>query len=95
MSKTCQCSPTKCECAVCGGSLSVGADVSIDIDGETVLAPCPFCGTTDLGEFGLQLFRVNDHANWRKVVCTWCNGEGPPRSTDAEAFEVWNERHRD
>jgi Lar family restriction alleviation protein len=50
------------------------------------LAPCPFCGSTQVTLYGAQLFRS------RAVLCLGCAARGPEAATGEEAAHRWRER---
>lgn len=49
------------------------------------LKKCPFCGSTEL--------RVQtDYTQTSNVKCGGCDADGPPRNSEADAVEWWNNR---
>jgi len=53
---------------------------------QTSFKPCPFCGS----EKAIYMNNVSEGVYW--VFCFRCNATGPPKDTEAKAFEAWNER---
>jgi len=49
------------------------------------LKPCPFCGSE-------KVILEDDMQEVYWVLCFECNATGPPKNTEAEAFEAWNKR---
>ena len=47
------------------------------------LAPCPFCGSTNLTLYGARLFRA------LTVLCLECSARGPEARTAQGAAERW------
>jgi len=57
-------------------------------DGEVVLLPCPFCGSSSLT---ISVIDANE-INGRIIECEHCEGRGPEKTTDAKAVAAWNRR---
>jgi Lar family restriction alleviation protein len=50
------------------------------------LSACPFCGSVDIG------FYEHVYARQFAVMCNACGAEGPRRSVQNEAGQLWNRR---
>lgn len=51
------------------------------------LAPCPFCGSTDI-----TIFDTGEQQNLFRCLCLRCDSGGPWRDTRLNAIAIWNTR---
>jgi Lar family restriction alleviation protein len=60
-----------------------------------VTKPCPFCGSTLIGSYFVQLPTVKDKTvNWRYRFCETCHAQGPRALTETQATVKWNKRDK-
>jgi Lar family restriction alleviation protein len=53
------------------------------------LAPCPFCASTNLSIYGVEI-----GGRYHAVLCRECWAMGPEATTAQEATERWNRRRQ-